>query len=123
LRAALEHIGGRLDQIEERLHALECLAFEVGALEDRLAELERRAMLPSSADLQERRYAAVRRLRAEGFGVTAIAERTGMSRSRVGTLVATLPLPEVVTSTNGTSYPARKATTARRRSKAASPRA
>ena len=48
-RAGLARAASRLDQIEERLLAIERLAFALGEIEQRVEALEGRAWLPSSA--------------------------------------------------------------------------
>jgi DNA-binding NarL/FixJ family response regulator len=113
--AGVSRARARLDRLEERLAQVERHAFaDLDAIERRLEALE--LGLPSSRELQERRYEAICRLRAEGWSVTAIAQRTNVSRSRVGALVAALPTPEYVTGANGSSYPARRAAATRRSS-------
>lgn len=117
VRDGVARAGARLAQVEERLRALERIAFEFGEIERRVEALERRAWLPSSAELQRERHEAIITARREGWSVSAIAELTNVSRSRVAAIIAAsdLPVPERVTAVNGNSYPARRAA-ARRRS-------
>ena len=110
--AGVGRARARLDELEQRLAQIETILF---AVEERLDAIEQRDWLPSSADLQARRYEAVRSLRARGLSITAIARRTRMSRSRVGALVAAMPTPAIVRSVTGSSYPARTAAAKRRR--------
>jgi hypothetical protein len=114
-RAGVARAAGRLDVLEERLHALERLAFELHEIEERIDALERRAWLPSSEALQQERQAAITQLRSEGWSVSAISEATAVSRSRVAAIVRGLPTPTQVRGVNGSVYRARRAAARRRR--------
>jgi hypothetical protein len=112
LAAGLERAGDRLDRIERLVATLDQAMVQ---LEERLGELERRAWLPASSDLQRDRYATIVAARRRGLSVTAIARLTSMSRSRVAAIVATLPVPETTYDINGRPYPARAMAAHRRR--------
>jgi inorganic triphosphatase YgiF len=107
----------RMERLEARVAAIERHVFrELDWLARQVEALEQRAWLPTSAELQRERYEAIRHLRAEGWSVSAIAEATNVSRSRVGALVQAMPTPERVVAVNGNSYPAKRAAARRRRS-------
>jgi hypothetical protein len=107
----------RMERLEARVAAIERHVFrELDGLARQVEALEQRAWLPTSAELQRERYEAIRHLRAEGWSVSAIAEATNVSRSRVGALVQAMPTPERVVAVNGNSYPAKRAAARRRRS-------
>jgi DNA-binding NarL/FixJ family response regulator len=107
----------RMERLEARVAAIERHVFrELDWLARQVEALEQRAWLPTSTELQRERYEAIRHLRAEGWSVSAIAEATNVSRSRVGALVQAMPTPERVVAVNGNSYPAKRAAARRRRS-------
>jgi DNA invertase Pin-like site-specific DNA recombinase len=108
LRALVERVGARIDEIERRVEGVERVAFGIDDLEARIAELEQRPPTPlGGRELQRRRVEAVLQARADGMSLNAIERATGVSRATVRrTLVREGdPAPARVRRTGGGTYP------------------
>jgi DNA invertase Pin-like site-specific DNA recombinase len=108
LRALLERVSARMDDLDQRFAALERAAFQIDDLEARVAELEQRPPTPlGGRELQRRRVEAVLQARADGMSLNAIERATGVSRATVRRLLVREgdPAPARVRRTGGGTYP------------------
>lgn len=107
LRAWLDRMGARVDDLERRFASLERIVFEIDGIERRVAELEQQPPRPlGGLELQRQRAEAVLRARSQGFSHGKIAKATGVSKAGVRRILIREgdPAPERLQGTDGRRY-------------------